>query len=486
MDELLHHFIKLRKVVRRNSVIPHMGTKLKRFEQLLEGHSSGADQVRELVNVVRVKRRKFPQLGYQVIVGLGKSSSAFKVRRGFHTVHEHIAVDELPRRLDAGEGLLAVLDSRNAEAVDHSVFVKLADEVFKISGHLRPAEPFTNPLSSGLLRLVDDALEVIRRDDVAVSILRHHVREGFVRAAHPSLVLVELSLSNLSGPKLLFDARPEDFPERKQPIPRFLAVVLRSEQVEKRNAVIDRQDVIEAPVADFVEDRLGIFDVDLVLREEVLAKRIQVRVDLDRTAQLASHRLERSSHRVLRLRRNAEPGSNRTSEAFSRGHHLVKLRSKGLLSQPGFANAGPRHHLPRNVLVRDSAFDHVLNALRNTKVQAEFLNQGLRSFVRRPAKLRSERRAKQFNRPHVFEQLRQLRLIHARSDFEPQAFERVLHVVDVEEVSAGTGAKGLKALLLDNSRRVRVQAVNVFSPDAERSSDARSVEHFRRSGNTRS
>ena len=135
--------------------------------------------------------------------------------------------------------MLAVLDSRNAEAVDHSVFVKLTDEVFKISWHLRPAEPLTNPLSSGLLRLVDDALEVIRRDDVAVSILRHHVREGFVRATHPSLVLVELNLSDLSGLELLFDARPEDFPEREQPIPRFLAVILRSEQVEKRNAVID-------------------------------------------------------------------------------------------------------------------------------------------------------------------------------------------------------------------------------------------------------
>ena len=239
VNELLHHFVKLRKVVRRNSVIPHMGTKLKRFEQLLKGHSSGADQVRELVGIVRVKRRKFPQLGHQVIVGPGKSSSAFKVSRSFHAVHEHIAVDELPRRLDAGESLLAVLDSRNAEAVDHSVFVKLADEVFKISGHLRPAEPLTNPLSSGLLRLVDDALEVIRRDDVAVSILRHHVREGFVRATHPSLVLVELNLSDLSGLELLFDVRPEDFPEREQPIPRFLAVILRSEQVEKRNAVID-------------------------------------------------------------------------------------------------------------------------------------------------------------------------------------------------------------------------------------------------------
>ena len=64
VNELLHHFFELLKVVGRNSVIPHMSTKLKRFEQLLEGHSSGADQVRELVNVVRVKRRKFPQLGY--------------------------------------------------------------------------------------------------------------------------------------------------------------------------------------------------------------------------------------------------------------------------------------------------------------------------------------------------------------------------------------------------------------------------------------
>ena len=239
-------------------------------------------------------------------------------------------------------------------------------------------------------------------------------------------------------------------------------------------------------MADFVEDRLGVFDVDLVLREEVLAERIQVRVDLNRAAQLASHRLERSSHRVLSLRRNAEPGSNRTSKAFSRGHHLVKLRSKGLLGQPSFANARPSHHLPRNVLVRDSAFDHVLNALRNTEVQAEFLNQGLCSFVRRSTKLRPERRAKHFNRPHVFEQFRQLRLIHARSDFESQVFERVLHVVDVEEASAGTGANGLKALLLDDSRRVRVKAVNVFSPDAERSSDARSFEYFRSSGNTRS
>ena len=239
MNELLHHFVKLRKVVRRNSVIPHMDTKLKRFKQLLNGHPSRTDQVRELVDVAWVKRRKFSQLGYQVIVGLGKNSGSFEVCRSFHAVHEHIAVDELPRRLDASKSLLAVLDSRNAEAVNHSVLVKLADKVFKISGHLRPAEPFTNPLSSGLLRLVDDALEVIRRDDVAVSILRHHVREGFVRATHPRLVLIELDLSDLPSCKLLFNMRPEDFPEREQPIPRFLAVILRSEQVEKSNAVID-------------------------------------------------------------------------------------------------------------------------------------------------------------------------------------------------------------------------------------------------------